>query len=326
MTYMNNRIETFNGSKHFKLKQVAEGVYAAISVPGTGSLGNAAIIDLGDSTLVVDTFTTVQAAEDLQTAVIHLTGNTASYVLNTHWHSDHTSGNQVFSPTAQIISTSTTLEIMATFGKNRVAQQLANPEPIFQAIKEVDEKILLEQDEKLKKEMQWENASDREYMNALSNLDYTIPTLTFDKQLNLYGSHRTVQLKTYGGGHTQSDAFVYLPEEKIAILGDLVLSKHHPVMIHATPYEWLNILEKIELLDIKTIIPGHGDVCSLNELHEVKGYINDIVSLVEKAILNKQSIEEISVPKAYENWYFTTYFKPNLKKVYELITNPVNTI
>lgn len=323
---MNNRIETFNGSKHFKLKQVAEGVYAAISVPGTGSLGNAAIIDLGDSTLVVDTFTTVQAAEDLQTAVIHLTGNTASYVLNTHWHSDHTSGNQVFSPTAQIISTSTTLEIMATFGKNRVAQQLANPEPIFQAIKEVDEKILLEQDEKLKKEMQWENASDREYMNALSNLDYTIPTLTFDKQLNLYGSHRTVQLKTYGGGHTQSDAFVYLPEEKIAILGDLVLSKHHPVMIHATPYEWLNILEKIELLDIKTIIPGHGDVCSLNELHEVKGYINDIVSLVEEAILNKQSIEEISVPKAYENWYFTTYFKPNLKKVYELITNPVNTI
>lgn len=114
---MKNRIETFKESKHFRLNYVAEGVFAAISVPGTGSVGNAAIIDLGDSTLVVDTFTTIQAAEDLQAAAIHLTGNPVSYVINTHWHSDHTSGNQVFTPKAQIISTSTTREIMDIFGK-----------------------------------------------------------------------------------------------------------------------------------------------------------------------------------------------------------------
>ncbi|MFP3511042.1 hypothetical protein SB775_15545 [Peribacillus sp. SIMBA_075] len=62
---MKNRMGTFKGSKHFRLNQVAEGIFAAISVPGTGSLGNATIIDLGNSTLVVDTFTTIQAAEDL---------------------------------------------------------------------------------------------------------------------------------------------------------------------------------------------------------------------------------------------------------------------
>src|ERR1700730_16505230 len=104
---MRNRIETFTGSKHFLLNHVAEGVFAAISVPGTGSVGNAALIDLGDSTLVVDTFQTIQAAEDLQAAAIYLTGNSVSYVINTHWHSDHTYGNQVFAPKAQIISTST---------------------------------------------------------------------------------------------------------------------------------------------------------------------------------------------------------------------------
>ncbi|MFE3976764.1 MULTISPECIES: hypothetical protein [unclassified Peribacillus] len=36
---MKNRMETFKGSKHFRLNQVAEGIFAAISVPGTGSLG-----------------------------------------------------------------------------------------------------------------------------------------------------------------------------------------------------------------------------------------------------------------------------------------------
>lgn len=53
---MKNRIETFRGSKHFRLQHVANSVIAAIAVPGTGSLGNAAITELGDTTLVVDTF------------------------------------------------------------------------------------------------------------------------------------------------------------------------------------------------------------------------------------------------------------------------------
>lgn len=317
---MKNLFETFKGSKHFQSNHVAEGVFAAISIPGTGSVGNAAIIDLGDSTIVVDTFTTIQAAKDLQATAIYLTGNPVSYVINTHWHSDHTSGNQLFTPKAQIISTSTTREIMATFGKNRIDQQLSNPEPIYKAIDELEEKIQQETDEKLKMEMQWENASDREYMKTLPNLVYTLPTITFDQQMSIYGSDRTVQLITYGGGHTQSDTFVYLPEEKIAVMGDLVLSKHHPVMIHANPQEWLNILKRVELLDVDTIIPGHGEVCSMKELHEVKGYIKDIVALVAETVQSKKSIDDILVPKAYQDWYFTTYFKTNLKKVYDLIT------
>lgn len=316
---MTNQTETFSGSKHFRLNHVANGVFAAISVPGTGSLGNAAIIDLGDSTLVVDTFLTIEAAEDLQAAVIELTGKPVSYVINTHWHSDHTSGNQVFAPEAQIISTSVTREIMATFGTERLARQLANPEPIVKAMDELDEKIQQETDDKLKKEMQWENASDREYMNILPKLEYTLPTITFDGQMTIHGSNRTVQLITYGGGHTQSDAFVYLPEEKIAITGDLVLSKHHPVMMYANPDAWLDILERVEGLGVETIIPGHGEVCGVKELHEVKGYIQDIVALVTEAVQNKKSIDELAVPEAYVDWYFTTYFKPNVKKVYDSI-------
>jgi glyoxylase-like metal-dependent hydrolase (beta-lactamase superfamily II) len=321
---MKNRIDTFTGSKHFRLNQIAEGVFAAISVPGTGSLGNAAIIDLGDLTLVVDTFLTIQAAEDLQAAALYLTGNPVSYVINTHWHSDHMSGNQVFSSKAQIISTYGTREIMATFGKNRFSQHLSNQESLYQAIDEQEEKIQQETDEKLKKEMQWENASDREYMKTLPNLVYTLPTITFDQQMSIHGSDRTVELITYGSGHSQGDAFVCLPEEKIAVMGDLVLSKHHPVMMYANPQVWLNILERVELLGVETIVPGHGEVCSMKELHEVKCYINDIVALVAETVHSKKSIDDILVPKAYQDWYFTTYFKSNLKRVYDLITKSVD--
>lgn len=67
---------------------------------------------------------------------------------------------------------------------------------------------------------------------------------------------QNAQLITYGGGHTLSDAIVYLPEDKVVVIGDLVLSNHHPVLANAKPYQWLSILEQIELLEVETIIPG----------------------------------------------------------------------
>lgn len=132
-------------------------------------------------------------------------------------------------------------------------------------------------------------------------------------------SERTVHLITYGGGHTQSDTFVYIPEEKMAVMGDLVLSKHHPVMIHANPLEWLDILEQVQKLNIHTIVPGHGEICSMKELEEVKGYIKDLLQIVAETVNSNGSIDEIEIPEAYEDWYFATYFKSNLKTVYDFI-------
>ncbi|OAX48847.1 MBL fold metallo-hydrolase [Paenibacillus sp. AD87] len=312
-------IGAFTGSRHFRLNEVTEGVFAAIAVPGTGSLGNATIVDLGDETLVVDTFTTIQAAEDLQAAAEYLTGRKASYVINTHWHSDHTCGNQVFDPSAQIISTSITREIMDTFVRNRITQQLAKPEAIYDAIDELDEQIQRETNEKLRQEMQWDNASDREYMKMLPDLVYSLPNLTFDQQMTIHGSKRSVELITFGGGHTQSDALVFIPKDRIAIMGDLVLSKHHPVLMYANPQQWLDILNEVEQLDIEIIVPGHGEICSLNALHEVKAYITDLLEIVTDAAQRNQSLDGITVPSAYQEWFFTTYFKSNLQSIHEWI-------
>jgi glyoxylase-like metal-dependent hydrolase (beta-lactamase superfamily II) len=83
-------------SKHFRLEQLLDGVYAAIGIPGSGSGSNAGIIDLGDRTLVFDTFLTPQAGDDLRAAAEHLTGRPVAAVINSHWHADHIHGNQAF--------------------------------------------------------------------------------------------------------------------------------------------------------------------------------------------------------------------------------------
>lgn len=269
---------------------------------------------------MVDTFATLEAAQDLKAAAEHLTGNPVSYVINTHWHSDHTTGNQVFVPDAQLIATSGTHETMNSFARDRVAQYQNNREKMLEAIGEAELQCEQETDTKLQQEMAWENATDREFVNMLPQLVHTVPTITFDRQMTIHGSNRSAQLITYGGGHTQSDAVVYLPEDKVIIIGDLVLSNHHPVLANANPQEWLHILEQIERLDVEKIIPGHGEVCSLQQLHEVKGYISRMIAIVTEAVQNQQSIEEIEIPEEYRAWYFTTYFKTNLNKLYDLIT------
>ncbi|KIL39880.1 cyclase [Gordoniibacillus kamchatkensis] len=299
--------------KHFRLEQAAEGVYAAISVPGTGSLGNAAIVDLGDATLVVDTFLTIQAAEQLRDAAERLTGRPASYVFNTHWHADHTFGNQVFAPAAQIISTSRTRDIMAAFAKERLPQQLAEPEALHRAIDEWEEQSKQVSDAKLRMEMEWEVASDREYMRALPNVVYTLPAITFEQQITLHGSRRSAQLITYGGGHTQSDAFVYLSEDKIAITGDLVLSGHHLVLRFGNPQEWLHILDQVEALQAEIIVPGHGPVCSPDAIGKARTYLKDMFALAEHLVRSGGSPDAVQVPEAYRSWYFTSDFKTNLE-------------
>lgn len=81
----------------FSLRAVAPGVWAAVA-PGTAgpAVSNAAIVDLGGRALVVDTFFTMVAAEELAGEVRRLTGRDAYLVVNTHWHADHVRGNGAF--------------------------------------------------------------------------------------------------------------------------------------------------------------------------------------------------------------------------------------
>ncbi len=64
-------------SHHFHLERLADGVYAAINSDEGWAICNASIIDLGDRTLVYDSFTSPQAASDLRDAAEYLTGRPA---------------------------------------------------------------------------------------------------------------------------------------------------------------------------------------------------------------------------------------------------------
>lgn len=83
--------------------EVAPSVYAAIGNGTIQTQDTAAVIVNGNDVMLVDTNITPEATRRLVADIKTLTDNPVRYVVNTHWHYDHTDGNQIFGPEVRII-------------------------------------------------------------------------------------------------------------------------------------------------------------------------------------------------------------------------------
>src|SRR5208282_298339 len=72
----------------WELTPVADGVYAAIGK--NGAFGNCAVVINRDDVLVVDGSMRPSWARDLVLQIQRMTDKPVRYVVNTHWHPDHT--------------------------------------------------------------------------------------------------------------------------------------------------------------------------------------------------------------------------------------------
>jgi glyoxylase-like metal-dependent hydrolase (beta-lactamase superfamily II) len=302
-------------SRYFHLERVAPGVYAAIVVPGTGAWGNAGIVDLGDATLVVDTFMTLSAARELRAAAETLTGRAVGYVVNTHYHADHVLGNQVFDG-ALIIATEQTRALIAERNGRLLAGVKADP--LGEEIDALEREAQAETDEMLRADLLHTAAEYRALARDVAELELRLPDVTFVDQVVLHGSARTAELLTYGGGHTASDAFVYLPEARVVFTGDLVSVRRHPPFYGSPhgPRAWAEILSRIEALDVETVVPGHGSVATREALATVRRYFADLMALAGELLARGATADELAqapIPAACEAWTARDAFQKNMR-------------
>ncbi len=225
-----------------RIEQLADGVFASIAEEGDLAVGNAGFVDLGGETLVFDTHVSLAAGRELRAAAERVAP--ARTVVLSHWHGDHVYGAGAFDATVH--ATARTAELMRTRLEERLAGLKATPPEDFAG-----------------------TAFAELARSELPTLEVRHPDETF---VDERGFGRATAI-TYGGGHTLSDAVLWLPEERILFTADLVVHGH-PWIGDGDPGAWPGILERLPELGPRIVVPGHGPVSGPESVDVVSAYLD----------------------------------------------------
>ena len=268
---------------YITLKPLGHNVFAAIAVPGSGAGSNSGFVIGDDGIAVVDSFQKVDAAKSLLAEIRKMTQLPVKYVINTHYHIDHVTGNGVY----------------AEAGATIVAQ------------KNVRDWIHTEN-----KKFYGANITDAQKASVEG---LTAPTMLYDTTLDLRLGSRVINVR-YELGHTGGDSVIYIPDADVVFCGDLFWRHTLPNLIDASTEAWIATLAKLtQQHPSATFISGHGDVGTVEDVKAFQGYLIDLRKLVSDGRASGKSgdaLVEDFTPKLkekYGDWgAFNNFAKRNI--------------
>ena len=301
-----------------ELVKLADGVYAQVVSPDGNAVSNSGIIVLDHFAVIFDTHFSPEAGQALLTRTQSLTPKPVRYVINSHFHPDHTHGNQSF-PNALIIGSTNTRRSMLESDLPSLNRMLTvTREQVDKARKEVT----LEPDPKLQERMRREINNRQALVDTLARLKIVPPLMTIDDTLSILDGSRELRLISLGNGHTDGDVVLFLPAEKIVFTGDLFFNAAIPNVQDSDLLEWMKTLDELLKLDADRFVPGHGPVGTRTDVKELLSYFEDLKALVEPAVNRGDSIAQVldtPIPAKYASYRFQNLFKPNLEKMYKAL-------
>ncbi len=219
-------------------------------------------------------------------AVRKTTNKPVRYVLDTHHHGDHAWGNSVWIKAgATIVAQSNCARLLRLTGPADFAAAGKGPG----GRKDV----------------------------AASTLG--MATLIFDDKLVLDDGKQRVEFLHMGHSHTIGDAVAYLPRQKILCTGDACVNGPYNFMGHSDSASWIRCLEKMQQLDVKAVLPGHGLPEGKELLEKQKRYFVELRREVKQGIDEGKEIEDlvktINLPW-YKKWTTAKPAPDNIKHVW----------
>ena len=226
------------------IQEIAPGVNVAL-----GGICNRGLISQGGSVLVVDSGIAVAEAAPLRAAAQERQKDGALYLFNTHPHSDHVYGNQIFAD-CPIIAHEGVRNFLVAHGEQALAGWRQNPHTAA----------------------------------LVSDVVITPPTLTFQDQMTLFIGDIEVQLLYLTRAHSPSDSVAWLPQSRTLFTGDLLFNAIVPVMPPGgSVANWIQALEKLEALEVEHAIPGHGPIQTAEALADLRRWFLSLRTQVGEA-------------------------------------------
>jgi len=243
--------------------QIAEGVYQFITAPdGYVPNGNSVVIVNENDVLVFDTFSRPSTARTVLAEIRKITNKPVRYVVNSHHHPDHWSGNEVYAeafPGLEIIATEQSRQFMLNIARawpavfqEKLSKDQASLDEEIKSGKRAQGGVLTAKERRQDED---DLRLERDFTTEALGVKRIYPTLTYRDTLTLTDGAREFRFISMLGD-ADGTTVLYLPKEKILITGDLL---SYPV-----PYFSLNIgeeaknLKTLEQFDAEVIIPGHG--------------------------------------------------------------------
>jgi glyoxylase-like metal-dependent hydrolase (beta-lactamase superfamily II) len=243
-----------------KTIKVSEHVYV-IPDGRVNLVPNIGIIVGARATLVVDAGMGPRNGQAVLRELGKVSKNTELYFTTTHFHPEHMTGVQAFPANTIVIRPE--------------AQQ-----------EEVDRK----QPEFI------HNFSQRtpDLKALLQDVKPRPPDIVFDREAKLDLGGVTVKLLWLGPAHTRGDSFIFVEEDRVLFTGDAVINRFFPIFpdADASGKNWLAILDELDELRPRTIVPGHGEVGDAALIGIERAYLKAVQSRVAELKAQGMSADE----------------------------------
>jgi glyoxylase-like metal-dependent hydrolase (beta-lactamase superfamily II) len=235
-----------------------------------GDGGNIVALGGPDGVLMVDDEFGVLAAKIRATLQALGVQMPVRFVINTHYHFDHTDGNLAFGQAGAVIIA--TDQVQARLAKGGL---ITNGGAIHNEMPPAPPAAL--------------------------------PTITYSQELTVHTDGESVRVHHYPNAHTDGDSVVFFVNAKVVHMGDIFVRYGFPFIDTNAGGNVRGMIEACEDV-IRTapadtrVIPGHGEIASLAELREYAKMLEDTSARVSQALAAGKSLAQMKQEKLLGAW------------------------
>lgn len=236
-----------------------------------GAGGNIAA-SVGEDGIVIIDDQFAPLAEKIQAALknIGVTDKPVRFVINTHYHGDHTGGNELFNNSGSTI-----------IAHDNVRKRLESGGPAG-------------------------NGGSVKIENKPA-AKAALPIITFDHDVTIHLNGEDIRALHFPSGHTDGDSVIFFPKNNVVHMGDDFVRYGFPFIDVAAGGSVQGIIAACEKVaaelpaDVK-VIPGHGALSNMEDVKAFTKMLKETSAVVQKALDEHKTLDQMKQAKILAPW------------------------